>query len=355
MRIFLLADYYEPYLNYFYGEYDTVGLTYEEHLNVLLSDYFGGFVSYYHHFAKLGHDVRLVIGNDKRMQDKWVSEHGIAPGSMSKYDVVMTQIDEFRPDIFFIGSMFDYYGNFIEKVSKITKNIFAWIACPFKDSLDLSNITCIISSAEDYADLFRRKGLKAEVLNAAFDEDIIEMLDNRKVYDVTFIGGLSKKTHSKRVEGLEYIINSGIDLHLFGYGLDRNFNPFKKSLIRKQYGGERWGIKMYKTLNNSRISLNFHIDVAKGFSGNMRMYEATGCGSMLMTENTTDIESIFQPGREVVTYSDFNDLVSKIKYYLENERDREMIARAGQKACLERHGYDKRIMEFERILLKYSE
>jgi spore maturation protein CgeB len=62
---------------------------------------------------------------------------------------------------------------------------------------------------------------------------------------------------------------------------------------------------------------------------------------------------MFQPGKEVVAYYSADDLVDKIKYYLSRETERESIAKAGQKACLERHGYDKRIKEFERILARY--
>jgi glycosyltransferase involved in cell wall biosynthesis len=321
---------------------------------LLLSDYFGSFVSYYNHFKKIGHDVKLVIGNDALLEGKWLKEHGIRGAVQSKYDIVLRQVEEFKPDVFFIGSMFDYYGKFLARVSKVTRNIFAWIACPYSENLDFTNIVCIISSAVDFVAKFRKNGLSAEVLDAAFDSDIIQLLDNNKTIDVSFIGGLSKKTHRWRVEGLEYVAKSGIDLKTFGYGLRRAILPFLSSPLQKRFGGELWGLEMYKTLNNSRVSLNFHIDVAKGFSGNMRLYEATGCGTLLMNENTPDLNRIFRVGKEVVVYNDFADLVKKINYYLAHDEERSDIARAGQKACIENHGYAQRIVDFEKILFKYA-
>lgn len=354
MKIFLLADYYPKYLDAFYATHKVEELSHAQHQAILMNEYFGGFVSYYNHFRKLGHEASLVIGNDTLLQKKWLAEHGIGGVGLSKYDVVLRQVEEFKPDIFFMGSMFDYYGRFLEKVSHITRNIFGWIACPFSDSLDFSNITCVISSVDDYAELFRKKGLKTEVLRAAFDGDIVSFLDDKKTIDVSFVGGLSKKIHSRRVRGLEYLLREGTDLKVFGYGLQRSVLPFLGSPLRKVYGGERWGIDMYRTLNSSKISLNFHIDVAQGFSGNMRMFEATGCGSLLMTENTPDLKDKFIPGREVVAYDNFDDLVEKIRYYLAHEDEASKIAKAGQKACLETHGYDKRIVAFEEILLRHS-
>lgn len=353
MKILLLADYYPRYLDSFYKKHDATDLSYERHLDLLLSDYFGSFVSYYNHFKNIGHDTRLIIGNDARLQNKWLSEKGMKPGRLTKYDIVLKQTEDFKPDAFYLGSMFDYYGDFLQNVSSSARNIFAWIACPFSRSLDFSNITCILSSVEGFVDQFRKRGLQAEVLKPAFDPDIINQLDNNTTIDVSFVGGLSRKTHLLRVQGLEYVIKSGFDVNIFGYGLGHPIYFFHDRLLRKQYLGERWGLEMYRTLNKSKISLNFHIDIVKDFAGNMRLFEATGCRSLMITEHADDIDRLFIPGREVITYQSNQDLVEKIRYYLEHDTEREEIAAAGQKACLTRHGYDKRIREFEQILLKY--
>lgn len=354
MRIFLFAEYYQNYLNSFYKKTKLSHLNYQEHLEKLFKDYFGSFVSYYNHFKKIGHEVTLVVGNDSYLQNKWLKEHGVESAEiMNKKDIVLMQIQEFKPDVFFIGSMFEYYGDFLRRVSKITKNIFAWIACPYPKYIDFSYIKCVISSAEEYVKRFRDRRLNSEVLRAAFDTDIISFLDNEKTIDVSFIGSMSKRTHSRRVKGLEYVLKNGINLKTFGYGLKRSILPFMNSQLFKTYAGELWGIEMYRTLNNSKISLNFHIDVAKGFSGNMRLYEATGCGTLLMTENTPDLEDKFRVGKDIISYESFEDIVDKIKYYLSHEQELENIAKAGQKACIEKHGYDKRIIEFENILMKY--
>ena len=72
---------------------------------------------------------------------------------------------------------------------------------------------------------------------------------------------------------------------------------------------------MYQTLKDSLISLNIHIDVAGGFAGNMRMYEATGCGSLLFTEMTDNLPQIFDIKKEVVGYTDQDDLEKKLEYF----------------------------------------
>lgn len=113
-------------------------------------------------------------------------------------------------------------------------------------------------------------------------------------------------------------------------------------------------MQMYQALANSEMTLNFHIDVAIGFSGNMRMYEATGCGALLITEYNDGIERLFIPDKEIITYKNLDDLIEKIKYFQTHPDEASKIVKAGQEACVNRYGYDKRILDFEAIINKYS-
>ena len=51
--------------------------------------------------------------------------------------------------------------------------------------------------------------------------------------------------------------------------------------FRRRYHGEAWGLDMYGVLAHSKIALNRHIDVAEDNANNMRLYEATGVGTLL--------------------------------------------------------------------------
>lgn len=73
----------------------------------------------------------------------------------------------------------------------------------------------------------------------------------------------------------------------------------------------------------------------------------------MLHEYTDEVAKYFEDGKECVFYSDSDDLVTKIKYYLEHPKEREMIAKAGHKRCLS-SGYsmDDRV---ETVLAKYAE
>jgi spore maturation protein CgeB len=56
---------------------------------------------------------------------------------------------------------------------------------------------------------------------------------------------------------------------------------------------------------------------------NMRVYEALGCGSFLLTDHANGIEDLFQVGKEIIIYNN-DDLLEKIDYYLSNKREKKL-------------------------------
>ncbi len=113
---------------------------------------------------------------------------------------------------------------------------------------------------------------------------------------------------------------------------------------------------MYEVLRCSRITLNRHarIDVrghvTTGFANNMRLFEATGVGTCLLTEYKDNLTEMFEPGREVVAYHDETDCIEKVRYYLEHEDERAAIARAGRERTLRDHTYAARLPELLEII-----
>jgi len=117
---------------------------------------------------------------------------------------------------------------------------------------------------------------------------------------------------------------------------------------------EAWGLDMYQILKQSKITLTGHIiKVAGKYANNMTLYEATGCGAMLITDYKSNLHELFEIDKEIVTYRTPEELVRKIKYYLGHKEERKKIALAGQRRTLKDHNYRVRMEELVKILNKY--
>lgn len=110
---------------------------------------------------------------------------------------------------------------------------------------------------------------------------------------------------------------------------------------------------MYRALARSRVTLNRHINVAENNANNMRLFEATGVGSLLITDRKDNLGELFEVGKEVVAYSSPEEAAELIRYYIAHSDEARLIARAGHERTLKEHSYKARIIELIPLLNKY--
>ena len=117
--------------------------------------------------------------------------------------------------------------------------------------------------------------------------------------------------------------------------------------------GAVFGLNMYQALADSKITFNCHIDAAKNNAANIRLFEATGSGTCLITDWKENLNDLFDIDKEVVTYKTIDECVEKVNYLLAHDKERNAIAVAGQKRTLNEHSLEKRINKFADYMLDY--
>lgn len=103
-----------------------------------------------------------------------------------------------------------------------------------------------------------------------------------------------------------------------------------------------FGLDYYRILAASQISFNRHTDAAMGDVGNIRLFQATGMGSCLLTDTGRNMSDLFEADVEVVTYTSMEEAIEKINYLLDHKSQRQEIAEAGRKRTLRDHTALKR-------------
>lgn len=111
---------------------------------------------------------------------------------------------------------------------------------------------------------------------------------------------------------------------------------------------------MYEILYRSKIVVNHHGDVAP-YANNLRLFEATGTGALLLTDWKENLREMFEPGKEVATYRGPEECIEAVSYYLEHEDARASIAHAGQQRTLRDHSYTQRMEEFVELVHNHLE
>jgi spore maturation protein CgeB len=374
MKISLINTSYPTWVKYIYERNPNLKTySFNEQKEFLHKQYAGAFFSFFHYLNELGHETQLILPDIEYLQKKWNTEKGILEEDNWEYNTALNQLKSFNPDIVYASCQNNYMGDFYGKVKEITgKKLVVWFSSPIRPSHDFRNIDHIVSSSDQFVATFKKMGIDSTLLKAGFDPNVLQVLQkkNEFVDSVSFVGSLSGH-HSKREELLRNLKAENIDFSLYGNGLNKSLigrlkdlynaktqkaeylkKVFFKSPYSSNFKKEVFGLDMYQTLMDSKIIINSHIDAANGMVGNMRMYETTGVGTCLVNDNGYNIKDILEPDYEVVVYNSAEEAAEKIKWLLNNERERKKIAIAGQKRTLKCHNYKDRAFEFEGILKK---
>lgn len=365
--LFVNTD-YPPFLDALYAA--RPGLEqepYAQQLAIRNESLFGISDFYPRRLNELGQPAIEVFINNQRLQQAWCREHGLSIAFRARPHVVLrrgivpwvvhdqadwmgsvlrAQIEDFRPDVILTHSLSDLPGRFWKELHNPSRRLIGQIASPLAEDIDLTPFDLMLSSLPNFVERFRKAGLRAELFRLAFDPSVLEKLGEAgPAVEVSFVGGLSPH-HASRLQWLEHLCRD-LPIQVWGQGIE--LLP-ERSPIRGCYQGPAWGIAMYRVLRRSRLSVNCHIDLSGRYANNMRLFETTGVGTLLLTDWKENLADLFDPGKEAATYRTPEECAERIRYYLSHEPERAAVARAGQERTLRDHTYSQRMTELVHLV-----
>jgi hypothetical protein len=186
---------------------------------------------------------------------------------------------------------------------------------------------------------FRSEGIASEWLPLAFSPAVlaeVPVLD--RDIPASFVGSLGRQHPGRRelVEAVAAVTPIQI------WTGDATGLP-AESPLRRLVRGPAWGRGMYEVLSRSRITLNQHGAVAGPYAANLRLYEATGMGALLVTDAKSTLPDLFDVGAEVIVYNSPEECASLVSYYHGHPEEASRIASAGQARTLRDHTWHNRM------------
>ena len=366
MKIQFLTSYYPPFLNKFYLSLpDIKELSYDNILNLLLKQHFADTGALHHHVKKAGYESFIIISNCEILQKKWAQECGFVYTEANwMVEIAFEQIKQFKPDVFYLEYVYEFFGSFVKEIKPYCKYIVSWISSPLNESISLKGLDLIFSSTPAFVQLFKDRGFHSEYMHPAFDVRILDQIKNPKLKDIpfSFVGGWSEVHINRKIALTELVKKTPIKLWGYSYkktyskrSLDfyENLIVKKNGNILKAYNGETWGLDMYNIIQRSSITFNIHESLLNGYVGNMRMFEASGVGTMILNDEGINLPKLFVPDKEIVTYSSIDDAIEKANYYICYPEKALEIGLNAQKRTVSEYNYDEYVKKLFRDLNKY--
>ncbi len=104
-----------------------------------------------------------------------------------------------------------------------------------------------------------------------------------------------------------------------------------------------------------RTAINLNFVNGNSDSGlNMRHFEITAAGGFMLCGHMPEIDDFFAVGTECDTFRNEQELLEKIRYYLEHPERRVEIAQAGQRRTLGQHLYSHRLKHLAEVVQKQA-
>lgn len=335
---------------------------YASNLNDLMNRGFGTGGAYARGLRKLGVEVELIVPNALGVQELWRSRDGRKRLWRSgwKYGLYLArlplvrnllvhvphmhrllwkQIVEMKPDVVLVQDINFLPKSLVRKIKKHVPVVLGEIASPPPPKSYFEGYDLIFSALPSLVEQVQSWGIQAQFLPLAFDaERACSPNESDRDIDVVFVGSFSRHQSltlpllaavSKKVPSLQ-IYGTASAQDVAAYGLEPCFK------------GEAWGDEMFALLRRSKIVINRHGDIAGNYAVNMRMYEATGSGCVLVTENKQNLPELFTPGSEVIAYDSAEDAATQIAQLLADPERLNAVAQAGHARTLRDHTYDAR-------------
>lgn len=385
-RLLNLSSLYPGHIESFYNRFPGLDeLSYDEHYNLLLKNTTEFAGSYTRNFIKLGVPSHCIFANDTRLLDKYVLEKGIS--FRNREELLFKKIQIHQPEILWIENLNFISNEWIGEIKNRVKSIkllVAYHCAPYNKVLleKLKSVDFVFTCTPGLKKSFENEDIKTYHVYHGFDCDLLPLISKSADHtekDLVFSGSLftGSSLHNERIRMVEKILETGIGLELYvnleknskirikqsiyllsqllekiGLGMlasrigvfDHARSPVKgysRKLLQSNHD-PLFGIEMYNLFKMSKIVLNNHIGVAGDYAGNMRLFEATGVGSCLLTDYKKNLPDLFDTGNEVVDYDNIDDCIEKINWLLDHEEERKRIAISGQEKTLKFHTVENR-------------
>lgn len=400
MKLFKIVSIYPAYLEQFYARHPEVsGWSYAEQLAAVNHDAFSLGDAWVTALRSIGYDAEQVVGNSERLQTAWARENGVTATDLE--DILIEQVKRAKPDILWFDSDEEHIIARLRHEVSSLRLVLGWVGSPFPPVPFWQHVDLMLSCAPESVKRIRAAGFAAEHLDHSWDPRINERLENQpKRISFSFIGQIVRGSefHNIREQILESL-RQDTELTIFSpaaevplrrdvsryvartmvyfanRGLARAGVPERAlsrlPLISK---ASRWkgrpvlmvnpklrpylkpgvfGLDMYQTIKDSRVTLNIHADSSPTHASNMRLFETTGVGTCLLTDWRDNLPELFVPDSEVVAYKTPAECAEKVRWLLDHPSECEAIAKAGHRRLLRDHTITHRAARLDEIIKKH--
>lgn len=290
-------------------------------------------------FQQIGIDARLFLTQPQTVRETWEKRtHKLkwfkSPASLKRLQETCMS---FHPDFILFLGMFVLPRKAVETILSCLKYrpiLAGWVCdCFTKPQFDnwvsADHVFYFDTFLETVLPEFYPKPSQTTYLPLASNPHRYHPIQSGKKPRLLFAGNVSPDRRTL----LEQIKHK-IPLDLFGPNASlKGFNRRKKLTSRE--------LNLLYNQYAAVLNINQKPNTVNGL--NLRCFEVTAAGGLLITQNCPDLQLCFKPGKEVLTYQSPDEIPDIFQKILDNPQKAELIAQTGYNRCLRDHSFLNRV------------
>jgi spore maturation protein CgeB len=270
----------------------------------------------------------------------------------------------FKPSlIFFIPVKDELDLNFVKELS----NIYTTLAYMYDDTWRIkysykwvNSINYIVTTNPNWRISY--KDFQHKIIFSPFFINTNNYINNRitiKKYEISFVG----QYHPYRHWIIKKIQKAGFNVNVFGDGWTKNSTVSFNEMV-DIFNTTKINLNLSNCINydiryildiktNSFVSLlkSIKLIISSYYKNDMKIYEMVkarffeinSCGGFQIGFYAQGLENVYDIGNEIVLFSNVDELINKIKYYLEFNSERNIISENGYKRTIINHNSKRRL------------
>lgn len=196
----------------------------------------------------------------------------------------------------------------------------------------VEDVDLTLQTTERFVSRYLTEGCPCVYWPFGSDPDIYSP-GREKDLDVVFVGN----NYGKRSALTKAILAAGIRIECYGTGFPNGHLP-----------GER----VAEVFSRAKIILGTGLvgHSSSVLTLKLRDFDAPMSGALYITNHNSDLEDLYVIGKEIITYKTTRECIEKIKYYLNHDNEREIIASAGRARAVRDHTWDRRFSNLLQLM-----
>ena len=269
-------------------------------------------------------------------------------------EIVAARASEFQPDLILALAQAPLTPQAIERLKVLKVPVAFWFVEDFrtlpywKEVAGSYDFFFTIQQGEIFDQLQSQGAKSPYYLPQGCFPDVHRPLelspDERQTYgaDLSFMGAAYYNRKQTFPQLLEH------DFKIWGTDWDLQSPVGQKVQNENRRVSSEESVKIY---NGAKIHLNLHSSTyhegvnSEGDFVNPRTFEIAACGGFQLVDERSELNDLFRPGEEIITFNSVADLKEKISWYLAHDKERKVIAQKGRERVLAEHTLEVRMTE----------